>query len=104
MDGSRKNSPVFDVEVEGSPRELQPILRDEVYRIAGEAPAQRIQAPAGAADRIGNQLRRKPLAAANSRRRERRVLTVLNGEGRAGHWGLRGIRERTKLVGGNLVT
>jgi signal transduction histidine kinase len=27
---------------------------------------------------------------------------VLDGEGRAGHWGLRGIRERTKLVGGNL--
>jgi len=32
-----QNLPVFDVEVEGSPRELQPIPRDEVYRIAGEA-------------------------------------------------------------------
>ena len=29
--------PVFHVEVEGAPRNLHPILRDEVYRIAGEA-------------------------------------------------------------------
>ena len=27
----------FHVEVEGTPRDLHPILRDEIYRIAGEA-------------------------------------------------------------------
>src|SRR5215469_15535779 len=32
-----QHSPEFQVEAEGAPRELQAILRDEVYRIAGEA-------------------------------------------------------------------
>ena len=31
------DSPVIDVEVEGAPRNLQPVVRDEAYRIAGEA-------------------------------------------------------------------
>ena len=97
-----QNSPVFDVEVEGSPRELQPILRDEVYRIAGEAlrnafrhaQARRIELEIRYAE---SQLRlriRDDGKGIDSR--------VLDGEGRSGHWGLRGIRERTKLVGGNL--
>ena len=37
-DQTNQNSPEFAVEVEGAPRDLHPILRDEVYRIAGEAP------------------------------------------------------------------
>jgi signal transduction histidine kinase len=97
-----QNSPVFDVEVEGSPQELQPILRDEVYRIAGEAlrnafshaQARRIELEIRYAE---SQLRlriRDDGKGMDSR--------VLDGEGKAGHWGLRGIRERTKLVGGNL--
>ena len=36
-DETGQNSAVFHVEVEGTPRNLHPILRDEVYRIAGEA-------------------------------------------------------------------
>src|SRR5262249_35504293 len=36
-DGSSENSPAFHVGVAGAPRNLQPIPRDEVYRIAGEA-------------------------------------------------------------------
>ena len=97
-----QNSPVFDVEVEGSPRELQPILRDEVYRIAGEAlrnafshaQARRIELEIRYAE---SQLRlriRDDGKGMDSR--------VLDGEGKVGHWGLRGIRERAKLVGGNL--
>jgi len=35
---TNQNSPEFAVEVQGAPRDLHPILRDEVYRIAGEAP------------------------------------------------------------------
>jgi len=34
---SRQDAPFFDVAVEGTPRDLNPILRDDVYRIAGEA-------------------------------------------------------------------
>src|SRR5208282_5883986 len=35
-EGTNPNAAAFDVQVEGKPRELHPILRDEVYRIAGE--------------------------------------------------------------------
>ena len=31
------NSTAFQVHVEGTPRDLHPILRDEVYRITGES-------------------------------------------------------------------
>ena len=34
---SNPNAAKFHVKVEGRPRDLHPILRDEVYRIAGEA-------------------------------------------------------------------
>ena len=36
-DPSALDSPAIDVEVEGAPRELNPVVRDEAYRIAGEA-------------------------------------------------------------------
>ncbi len=36
-DETNQTSPVFRVAVEGTPRNLHPILRDEVYRIAAEA-------------------------------------------------------------------
>src|SRR4029434_4693261 len=36
-DSSGIDSPAIDVEVQGAPRNLNPIVRDEAYRIAGEA-------------------------------------------------------------------
>ena len=36
-DTLRARSPVIDLEVEGAPRSLNPVVRDEAYRIAGEA-------------------------------------------------------------------
>jgi hypothetical protein len=41
------NSAVVPIEVEGTPRDLHPILRDEVYRIAGEALAEGIHPQPG---------------------------------------------------------
>ena len=100
--GANQRPPAFSVEVEGTTRELQPILRDEVYRIAGEAvrntflhaEAQRIEV---AIYYDENQLRLQI-------RDDGKGMDsgALDGEGRTGHWGLRGMRERTKLVGGNL--
>ena len=40
---------VFDVGVEGTPRDLHPILRDEVYRITGESASQYVSARGGRA-------------------------------------------------------
>ena len=36
-DPANHGSPIFRVTVEGEPRDLHPVLRDEVYRIAAEA-------------------------------------------------------------------
>jgi len=97
-----QNSPVFDVEVEGSPRELQPILRDEVYRIAGEA--LRNAFSHAQARRIELEIRYAESQLRLRIRDDGKGMDshVIDGGGKAGHWGLRGIRERTKLVGGNL--
>ena len=42
-------SPAFRVAVEGQPRHLHPVLRDEIYKIAAEAPAELLRARAGRA-------------------------------------------------------
>jgi signal transduction histidine kinase len=102
-DGTNQNGAVFQVEVEGTPRNLQPILRDEVYRIAGEAlrnaflhsQARKIEVEIRYDDR---QLRLRV-------RDDGKGIDpkVVSGNGRAGHYGLHGMRERAKLVGGKLA-
>lgn len=97
-----RTSKIFRVLVEGKPRGLEPILRDEVYRIAREAlrnafhhaQPQKIEAELTYRDsqfllRIrddGKGIDAKYLARGS----------------RAGHWGLPGMRERAKAFGGRL--
>jgi signal transduction histidine kinase len=89
--------------VEGTPRHLHPILRDEVYRLAGEAlrnafwhaQAQRIEV-AIRYDQKQFRLRVRDDGKGIDPK-------VLGGEGREGHYGLHGMRERAKLVGGKVT-
>jgi signal transduction histidine kinase len=92
----------FSVQMEGAPQDLHPILRDEIFRITGEAlrnafhhsHARRIEVEIGYDTR---QLR--------IRVRDDGIgidASVLSQEGRPGHFGLRGMRERTKGFGGQL--
>jgi ligand-binding sensor domain-containing protein len=100
---SNPNAAEFHVEVEGTPRDLHPILRDEVYRIAGEAlrnafkhaQPQRIEVEIWYDER---QLRLR--VRDNGKGIEAKHLDE---QGRAGHYGLRGMRERAKLMGGKLT-
>jgi signal transduction histidine kinase/ligand-binding sensor domain-containing protein len=94
--------PVFHVEVEGALRDLPPILRDEIYRIAGEAIRNAFRhARAGRIDagiRYGeSQLQLKI-------RDDGKGIDpkVLDQKGCAGHWGLQGMHERAKNMGGDL--
>jgi signal transduction histidine kinase len=98
-----QDSAVFHVEVGGTPRELHPILRDEVYRIAGEAlrnafqhaQAQRIEVEIWYDERRFRLQVRDDGKGINPK--------LLNEGGRPGHYGLRGMRERAKLLGGKLA-
>jgi signal transduction histidine kinase/streptogramin lyase len=98
-----QNLPDSRVQVEGTPRNLDPILRDEVYRIAAEALRNAFRH--AQARRIEVEIRYDE--------QQLRVRVRDDGKGidpkflgeqeRAGHWGLNGMRERAKAVGGNLA-
>ncbi|MGD0648874.1 MAG: histidine kinase [Acidobacteriaceae bacterium] len=93
---------VFGVEVEGTPRNLQPILRDEVFRIVGEAMRNAFQH--AEAKQIDVVIRYDDRHFWMRVRDDGRGIDpkVLTHDGRAGHYGLHGMRERAKLIGGHL--
>ncbi len=97
------NAAEFHVEVEGTPRDLHPILRDEVYRIAGEALRNALHH--AQAQRIEVEIRYDERQLRLRVRDDGKGIDpkLLNEDGRAGHYGLRGMRERAKLMGGNLA-
>jgi len=100
---TNQNSAVFEVEVEGAPRNLHPILRDEVYRIAAEAMrnafqhahAQRIEVEILYGERWLRLRVRDDGKGIDPK--------FLSADGRAKHYGLHGLRERAQLVGGKLT-
>jgi signal transduction histidine kinase/ligand-binding sensor domain-containing protein len=91
--------PAVEVAVEGRGREVQPILRDEIYRITAEA--------------LRNAFRHARAARIDVAIRhgddELRIVVKDNGKGmdpevlkrgnRHGHWGLPGMRERAEAIG-----
>jgi signal transduction histidine kinase/ligand-binding sensor domain-containing protein len=98
---SHKHS-IFTVEVEGEPRELGPIVRDEIYKIAAEALRNAFRH--AHANRIEVEVRydtdqfrlrvRDDGGGIDSK--------VLANQGLEGHYGLRGMPERAELIGGKL--
>ena len=95
------NPPRVDVSVEGTPRDLHPILRDDVYRIAGEALRNAFR-HAGAR-RIEVEIRYGDTALQVRVRDDGQGIdAVLLDEQRPGHFGIRGMRERAELAGGHL--
>jgi signal transduction histidine kinase len=96
------NATEFHVEVEGAPQNLHPILRDEVYRIAGEA--MRNAFKHAHAQRIEVEIRYDERQLRLRVRDDGKGIDVkhVDGDGYAGHYGLRGMRERAKLMGGKL--
>ena len=91
----------FRVIVDGQPRPLHPILRDEVYRIGREALVNAFQHSRAKNVEVELEYATSQL----------RVLVRDNGcgidpqllqSGRAGHWGLPGMRERAERIGAKL--
>ena len=98
-----ENRPDFSVHVEGTPRALAPFPRDETYRIAIEAVRN--------AFRHGNAKRIEVEIHYGQRQLRLRVRDngkgidpkVLSGQARQGHYGLTGMQERAKSMGGTLA-
>ena len=98
-DGTNHNSAVFRVEVEGTPRDLHPILRDEVYRIAGEAMRNAFRHAQARHIEVEIQYDERQLRLRVRDDGKGVDPKLLNEEGRPGHWGLNGMHERARLVG-----
>jgi signal transduction histidine kinase/ligand-binding sensor domain-containing protein len=96
-------APEFRVDVEGTPRNLAPILRDDLFRTASEAVRNAFQH--ADATRIEVEICYD--------QRQLRLLVRDDGKGidqdilesgeRSGHYGLPGLQERAKLVNGKLT-
>ena len=91
----------MSVSVEGTPQDLDPILRDEVYRIAGEAlrnaflhaRARRIEVEIQYGERqLQVRVRDDGIG----------IDPSMVDKGRSGHYGLPGMRERAERIGGQL--
>ncbi len=95
--------PDFSVRLEGTPRSVHPIVRDEVYRVTGEAmrnafrhaEAQRIEVEIHYDERLLRARVRDDGKGIDPK--------LISADGREGHFGLHGMRERAKLIGGNLT-
>jgi signal transduction histidine kinase len=97
------SAPVFHVEVEGAPRDLHPVVRDEVYRIAGEALRNAFRH--ADAQHIEIEVRYDERRLRLRLRDDGKGIDpkLLTDDGDEGHYGLRGMRERAKLLGGKLT-
>ena len=100
---TNESSPNFKVAVEGTSRNLHPILRDEVYRLATEALRNAFRH--AAAKNVEVEVRYDEKYFRLRIRDDGKGIPsdVLSGRGREGHYGLPGMRERVKLVGGKLT-
>ena len=91
------------VGVEGTPRTLHPIVRDEIYRIGSEALRNAFRH--AEAKQIEVELRYDERQLRLRIRDDGKGIDpqFLTAEGRERHFGLHGLRERAKLIGGTLT-
>ena len=100
---TNQSSPNFNVVVEGTSRNLHPILRDEVYRVAAEALRNAFRH--AAAQNVEVEIRYDEKYFRLRVRDDGKGIgpEVRRVGGREGHFGLHGMTERAKLVGGKLT-
>jgi signal transduction histidine kinase len=99
---ANRDSPNFNVTVEGERQSLSPILQDEIYRIGRELLRNAFQ-HAGASQ-IESEIRYDDRVFRLRIRDDGKGIDpkLLEEGARPGHWGLPGIRERAKRIGARL--
>jgi signal transduction histidine kinase len=102
-DPANHSTSAFRVTVEGESRDLHPILRDEIYRVAAEALRNAFRH--ANAKQVEVEIRYDDHQFRLRVRDDGKGMApdVLAAQERAGHYGLPGMRERAKLMGGNLT-
>ena len=100
---SANHRPAFRVAVEGEARNLHPILRDEIYKIAAEALRNAFRH--SQARQIEVEIRYDNEQFRLRVRDDGKGIdpAILSSQGSEGHYGLPGMRERATLIGGKLV-
>jgi signal transduction histidine kinase len=95
--------PAFHVAVEGQARDLHPIVRDEIYKIAAEALRNAFRHARAA--RVETEIRYDKREFRLRLRDDGQGIDagVLAGEGVQGHYGLHGMTERAASMGGKLA-
>jgi signal transduction histidine kinase len=99
---SEAHEAAFGLMVEGAPRNLHPIIRDEIYRISREvlcnafkhADARHIEAEISYGERVFR---------LRIRDDGKGIPIGILEQGKPGHYGLPGIRERAKQIGAELT-
>src|ERR1700680_2751436 len=99
--GGGRGSAKFHVSIEGTPRDLHPILRDDIYRIAREAlrnAFRHAQASKVEAEIMYGERHLRLRIRDDGKGIDPKLLDA----GRDGHWGLPGMRERAQQMGAQL--
>lgn len=93
----------FDIAIEGEPRNLHPLVRDEIYKIACEALRNAFRH--ARARQIGVEIRYEPEQVLVQVRDDGKGLdeTLATAKGGQGHYGLRGMPERAAVIGSRLT-
>jgi signal transduction histidine kinase len=98
---SEGGSPTFRMSIEGSPRDLHPIVRDDIHRIAREALRNAFHH--AQADHIEAEVTYGAREVRLRIRDDGKGIDPTHlGAGRARHWGLAGMRERAVRIGAQL--
>jgi signal transduction histidine kinase/ligand-binding sensor domain-containing protein len=100
---SSSGRPALRVAVEGESRGLHPIVRDEIYKIAAESLRNAFRHAQG--KQVEVEIRYDNEEFRLRVRDDGKGIDAarLSGDGSEGHYGLRGMRERAKLVGAKLA-
>jgi signal transduction histidine kinase/ligand-binding sensor domain-containing protein len=102
-DGFNRDASAFHLEVEGTPQDLLPIARDEVYRIAGEALRNAFRHARARRVEVDIRYDRRQLRVQIRDDGQGIDSQLLRTDGLSGHYGLRGMRERAQSLGGELT-